>query len=154
MIKELQVHSFSLRDDKSPVVQQVLFPSIIISPSQDPPVTFPVGSEDVCAPLGAGAGAEDTQPGAVQLPWPPPTPQRSRGCSCLVGPDWNSSIPPCKNLYWFSKLQASNKKIKFLALATELAPRASFCLCNGKKQGVNYTCRCKSHWLHRQNHWF
>lgn len=61
MIKELQVHSLSLGDDKSPVVQQVLFLSIIIFPHKDPPVTVPVGSQDVCAPMGARAGGEDTR---------------------------------------------------------------------------------------------
>lgn len=55
MIKELQVHSFSLGDDKSPVVQQVLFQSMIIFPNKDP-----AGSQNVFAPMGARAGGEDT----------------------------------------------------------------------------------------------
>lgn len=41
MIKELQVQSFSLGDDKSPAVQQVLLLSIIIFPNKDAPITVP-----------------------------------------------------------------------------------------------------------------
>lgn len=61
MITELQVHGFSLGDDKSPGVQQVPVLLIIIFPNTDPPVTVPVGRQDVWAPMGAQARGEDTQ---------------------------------------------------------------------------------------------
>lgn len=61
MITDLQVHGFSLGDDKSPVLQQVPVLLIILFPIEDPPVMVPVGCQDAWAPMGDQARGKDTR---------------------------------------------------------------------------------------------